>query len=186
MLASIEFNMVDSLVKCEPKIFIYVAIGDHINRLLNLVDYGYHSPRYILDPLTNDVRYMGRFDDGHNDLNPRVSKFQIQNLFQKSQAGLSDVKLFVAMVKKSQKLLLEKYPQSEFHVIFYNYELLVPAMMRELRKAGITVHSILKMVPDYYESQAKYCIHFPSEQHANGKRNKIIANYIVKNILAKK
>jgi hypothetical protein len=188
MLAAIEYNMVDSIVKYKPRIFIYDAIGDHLNRLLNLVGYGAHTPKYILDPITNEVKHVGRFDEiqyNSNLIEQKITDSEFYNLFKKKQAKSSDVTLFVAMVKKSQTILKKKYPESEFHVIFYN-RTLVPLdsiMITALQKSGITVHKITDIVPDYYTALPKYCVSFPTEQHPNGILNKKIADYIVNKIV---
>ncbi len=189
MLAAIEYNMVDSIVKYQPKIFIYDAIEDHLNRLLNLVGYSAHTPKYILDPITNEVKHVGRFDDiqyNNNVIESKITNSEIYNLFKKKQADSSDVKLLVAMVKKSQMLLKKKYPESEFHVIFYNrtWMPLDSIMIRGLKKSGIKVHRVTDIVPDYYTSLPKYCVSFPTEQHPNGLLNKKIADYIVNNIVS--
>jgi len=188
MLANIENNIVDSVIKYSPKIFIYGAIEDHLNRISNYVGYGFHSPKYILDPQTKEVKYVGRFDnyvDNSGLFKQKIMNSEIYNLFKKKLADTTDVKLFVEMVKKSQQLLKKKFPASEFHVIFYNRscELLGINMINALQKSGIIVHKASDIVPNFNTGYHQYCIHFPSELHPNGKLNSILAKYIVKNIM---
>jgi hypothetical protein len=188
MLTLIEKNMVDSIVKYEPKIFIYALIPDHLNRILDLVPYGHHCPKYILDTNTHEVKYAGLFDDFNNLALSKIKNSEIYGLFKKKKAEISDVILFVKMVQKSQTLLKNKYPNSEFHVLFWDnkFDKIGSLMLKELKNTNISTHIISEIVPDYYRSTRQYCVKFPYEFHPNGKINRKIAAYLVNNVLIKK
>lgn len=192
MLANIEFNRVDSIVKYDPAVFIYVAISDHLNRALNLVGYGSHGPKFILDSKTNEVKYSGHFDDVNvksvpdNFMKQKIINSELYGLFKKKQVDTTDVRFFVEMVKKSQTLLHKKYPSSTFHVIFWdnNWDQTANLMLKGLQNEGILTHKISDIVPDYSTSMSQYCVNYPHEKHPNGKVNRIIADFIVNHIVS--
>jgi hypothetical protein len=189
MLASIENNMVDSIVKYEPKVFIYALIPDHINRMLDLSFFGHHTPKYVLDSHTLEVKYAGHFDDFNNMWKSKIINSELYNRLRKKEANPSDVILFVKTVEKSREILKAKYPNSEFHILFWDngkVDDIGSLMIKELKNANFPVHLVTEIVPDYFKSMDQYCVKYPYEFHPNGKVNRKIANYIVNNILLTK
>ena len=182
MLAAIENNIVDTIVKFSPKAFIYVALPDHYYRILGQHCYNKDALKYVLDPKTGEPICAGHF--GGNWFK-NISNLEIFKLLKPSNED-NNVKLFGAMVLKAKKILLSKYPKSEFHVIFWGYGTpLCLKMEEELRKNNITTHLVSDISPDIIMNLKKYCILYPFEQHPNYRANKLIANYIVNTIIDK-
>lgn len=195
MLAAIEHHMVDTIIKFPPKIFIYSAIPDHVNRILGFTYYDFHGPKYVYDVKTNSPVYLGHFDDNKfkyyqnvflNDFSHFSNLFvdgvrnsKIVSLFRKTTADTTDIKLFAAVVSKSKQLLLQRYPGSEFHVLFWDYnDKLQKAMIRELRENNIQTHLVSDYILDYYPNMKSYQFLPPYEEHPNYKINKLIASCI--------
>jgi hypothetical protein len=182
MLALTEFNIIDTIINYEPKKFIYIAINDHIMRIIGNYHYCRLYQKYILNTSTGEPKNVGRFDKNHclewiRDLG--ISKLLTNNKIQEA-----DFKLFGAMVLKSKKLLLTKYPNSEFHVLFWDLkDYMSNKMIKELQERNIKTHLVTNIVPDYLNNINSFHIWWPYENHPNYKINKLIANYIVTNII---
>ncbi len=183
MLAAIEHNMVAPVLKYPPKVFIYVAMDVHYYRVLGLNCYSRNALKYELDPKTNEPICVGHFGEG---LKNKIENLEIVKFFRKSNTDTQNIKLFGAIILKSKKMLLDKFPNSEFHVILWNFEdSLSKKIQRELIKNKVAIHLVSDISPNIITNPNKYCIHYPYENHPNYKANKIIANYITKKIIDK-
>ena len=172
MLYVIDHNIIDTILKFEPKNFVYIVIPDHIYRMLGQYDWCKTFPKYILDPNTKDLKYMGDFGEIKKHTNELCQ---------------SDFELFGLMVLKSKKILLAKYPNSKFHVILWHCKEMVGNKMVEiLRKKNIDTHVLTNFVPNYAKDRKLYRIRPPYEDHPNYRINLLISNYIVDSIICKK
>ncbi len=185
VLATAESNRLDTLLKFEPRLFVYPVIEDHLNRIKGYHFWNYYSnePKYVLDNQSKEVVRQGRMHD-EGVLYKKVIDSELAGLFQRKQADSTDVDLFVAMVLKTKRLLKKKFPASEFQIVFWNAN--TPGckvMLRKLRENNINPVLITDIMPDYYTSIQNYCIYFPHELHPNRLANKQIAEYLVKNVI---
>ena len=183
MLSAIENKRVDSIVKVDPKFFIYVAIPDHIVRLMGYRNWDQNGPHYILNPNTNEPERIGNFSD---QFWRKIINIELLNRFRKLNLDELDTKLFGAMVQKAKSLLHRKYPKSEFHVLLWHWNNpLGIEMEKELKKYNIETHLVTNIIPDFVEDGRKYCIHWPYETHPNYRFNQKLAKYIVNDIINK-
>jgi len=187
MLAAIEKKIVDTIVKFEPKYFIYQGIIDHVRRAVGL-NWEFRDPKYILNK-NGEAEFAGNYTPEKEPtlIMKRIKESQLAGLFQKQQVDTTDIRLFSEIIKKSQKLLQQKYPNSEFHIIFHDvpYWKISTCICNSLNLPGIKLHKISDIIPDYYSNNSKYVIRLPYETHPNAKTNEILANYVLNNIVKK-
>jgi hypothetical protein len=196
MLAMIEQGRVGRIVDCSPKYAIYVAITDHVRRAAGKVPYGKHSPRYKLDPDGN-VRRDGNFDQNQRTPSPfesqvrwELDKSAIYRALANREQRVSedDVRLTLAIVRRSRDLLAAEYPGIQFHVILWRPWEEDAAIYRELqdgfRQMNIPVHLVEGILPGFTLATAgKYAIS-PVDGHPNALANRIIANYVLTQIVS--
>jgi hypothetical protein len=172
MLYVIEHNIMDTILKFEPSNFVYIAIPDHINRMLGQYDWCKTFPKYILDPNTKDIKYVGKFGKIKKPI---------------SELSQSDFELFGLMIFKSKNLLLAKYPNSKFHVILWDCkEMAGTKILKVLQKRHINTHVVSDFVSNYVKDNKSYVIYPPYENHPNYKINLLVSNYLVDSIICKK
>jgi hypothetical protein len=167
---------------------VYQALGGHVPRTAGIDIWGRGGPRYGLNA-EEEAEYLGRLDKVER------SKFQewIRWQTQKSSIGRrlmewrrpvlpEDDTLFLAIVARSRKLIKEKYPAAEFHVIFWDddagtYQHLVDG----LRERGIAVHLLSKIIPYRDDYEARYTL--PLDGHPAPAAHRRIAGYVVTNLI---
>jgi hypothetical protein len=96
------------------------------------------------------------------------------------QSNASDLPLSLAVIRESAQYTRLRYPHSEFHVIFWN-DVLLPLIKQDLEKAGISVHRVRSIVPDYDRNWTQYVLS-EQDRHPNPLLHERIADYLVKNI----
>lgn len=197
MVSMLEHKRVDSIVKVPPKYAFYIAIPDHINRMMNKHDWDEHGPKYILDDNGNAV-YKGHFDDyalpipidWKEKLKIITEKsFVLKTIKQKGNGVNSftkyEVDLFTAMIIKANKLVKQKYPECEFHFIYWsNNSLFENEMYKKLEKEGIVCH-LTKDILENPNNCESNCIKYPYEVHPNAETNGIFAEYIMDMVINK-
>jgi len=189
MLAAIEFGLVEKIVHCQKNaIFIYQAISHHINRASGLSEWDAKGPKYELVS-DNDVRFMGHFDDKNimirKVLNQCNKSFTFVKLFSYQKAITdNNIKLFSAIIKKSENLLTDKYKNVSFYTILWDdkSDKHLDRIKYYLNFYKINVHLISNIIPDINDNKSKYSIS-PNDKHPNALANDIIATYIVENLL---
>jgi hypothetical protein len=200
MLSALEHNLVTNIVKCVgPKVAIYQTIPDHIKRSAGLIPWDYHGPKYILGK-NGEVIFAGHFDDGKM-ITQKIIKYLnkskiyrdiIGNRRFSDQQRDSDIDLFVGIVFASKRDFERLYPGGKFHVIFWDNRFekdekpeKVSGWLRaikSLKDRGVAVHLTSEIIPDYQMNRSKYSIS-PYEGHPNALTNRIMAEYVVHNIL---
>lgn len=183
VLAMAESQMLDTLLKFDPSLFVYPVIDDHLNRIkgYHFWNYIYKEPRYELDENTHEPTKKG-YMYIESPLYKKIFNSQLAGLFKKKQADSTDVDLFIAMIKKTKRQLRKKFPSSEFKIILWNANTVnSKTILNKLRENKIEPILITDIVPDYYENIHKYCIYFPHEVHPNADLNTRIARYLYAN-----
>lgn len=198
MLSALEQGMVESIVECEPKFAVYLVPRSHVLRSAGLSKWDKHGPNFILLP-DGSVKQDGHFDDKSSIVKRAESatfvsrlKAQINKsfLFQKyieNRLPYSDeaINLFLAIVDASKNEFTGRYPGSEFHVIYWDYD---PnhrdtiKILEGLSVKRIKYHLISRIIPDFISQQSKYEIS-ALDLHPNALAQEIIAQYVVDNIL---
>jgi beta-glucanase (GH16 family) len=194
MLSAIENNMLDSIVKGKPRIFIFTAITDHINRVyaLNLKASKHeHVPKYVIDEKNNRLKYEGLYDDPQNLMESRwfskIIKSGMCGYITKKAIDKKNSQLVLAIISKSKELLLKKYPGSQFYVIYWDnvQDNNDSAIISGLRKNGVNVHLASTILPGYSSDKFPlYMIYFPYECHPCYQANKLLSEYIVEKLIS--
>ncbi len=204
MLAKIDHGLVDSIITHKPEFAIYLALPDHINRLMGLVPWLIKGPQYVLDgngeiisssvsiPLCARTKsqlitlpYLYRTSN-------RIILRRNENT-SKNKANWKEndgIKTFVAVVDKTRNLLTSKYPGIEFYVIFWDlYEKdkgFSKAVIEGLTKKAVKTYKVSNIIKDDYNYGNKNPYFIPYDGHPTPLTHRIIANYIVKEIIKKK
>jgi hypothetical protein len=154
-----------------------------------------HSPRYTLDA-AGTVGMRGHFDDGQGP--PSFLRTKLQDQLQKSaivrmlknlQAPTTedDVRLLLAIVRKSRDLLTTEYPGIKFHILLWrNFEYEerdYHALWQGFIQMGIPVHLVDDILPEYDVNPQKYWIH-QEDRHSNALANRLLARYVTTDILS--
>ncbi|MBI5674277.1 MAG: hypothetical protein HZC48_00415 [Nitrospirae bacterium] len=211
MLAQIEHGEADSAIKHRPQYAIYYFIPDNIIRLKGLRWWLIDGPQYVMNrkgdivssPAKKFLLKMNvklRRSYLYNNLYQRLYKVKITSDTQflsninktddrswgegEDEIDLKLIKTFAGVVDKSRKLLESKYPGIKFHTIFWDEEKdLGDVVIEELRKKGIVTHKVTDILPGSFIYDNKNPYRVPYDGHPTPLAHKIIANYIVKEII---
>ncbi len=179
MLSALEHGMVDTLVRPVGKVtIIYQAIPDHVNRVSGLRAGDSHYPRYALND-QGKAEFTGHFNDpGIRHSLRRVHAFRLLDdaLLRRKDS----VPLFTAVVEQSRALLSEKFPGSDFHVLYWDVwdeEQVGDA----LRARAVKVHDISRILGTAAELDRGFMI--PVDGHPNATAYGRLARYAAEQIL---
>ena len=193
MLSAVEHDVVDNIVECKPNYAIYQALVTHVDRAAGLSFWDQHGPRYILDA-DGSVKYRGHFDD---DKTENTIKMKVRNQMEKSfiykkyidrvePVSRAHIDLFIAIIDKTRRLLEERYPGLEFHIILWDKPVIHRELIiRRLKEKTVPVYLIEKVLPGYPKNRTSYAVNPPYENHPNALANERIADYIITHILKK-
>jgi hypothetical protein len=197
MLAAIEHDMVRRVVDTTPRYAYYVAIPGHVWRVAGLVSWGGHAPRYVLDA-DGTVHQEGYFED-RRPLAERLgfgrraagqlNKSAVWRLLSMGESRITDddVRLYFAMVRRSQELLATQYPGIQFRIILWPnqdvpQERAVYEKMRdEFRRLEIPVDLVEDILPDYNRNRERFQIS-SADEHPSALANRLIAQYLLNQI----
>ena len=181
MLAAFENRLENKVATRKPEYIIYQALLDHVKRSAGKVPYFYSSPRYVLNQY-GDVVFTGRFGDGiiRKALWSLKKSHILEHTLFNSSITTDDIDLFVAIIDNAKHIVESRYPGSEFHVLYWDRPLDSKNIdvLRKLHDKTINVHLISRILKD---EMCKYTI--PRDGHPNAYANKLIAEYVTKNIL---
>ncbi len=193
MLSAIENN----LISCNPKYVIYQAHHVHAARSAGYSSWDYHGPKYIIEG--GELVFCGNFDDSeyptytkikrkiYNQLNK--SNFFIKYFSKKDRYTITDndISLFLNIVSTAQEKLIKKFPNVKFHVILWDK---TPSDKTYLKiRKGLNlmtnnIHYVSDILPNLCDDTKKYEIS-KYDTHPNPLAHKLIAEYVVNNILSK-
>ena len=196
MLASLEQGRIADIAQCQPKYAIFQAISDHVPRVAGLSAWDPNGPKFILNE-SGDVVRDGHFND-HSLIPSNFITIKIQKNLQKSlilekiffrprPIYQDDIDLMVGIVNKFNNTFKANYPDSEFHVIFWNTSNATnkQEIIEGMKDHKIKIHLIDDIIPGYKTNSSKYQIS-QYDRHPNVLANQKIADYITKNILKNK
>ncbi len=189
MLSQLEHEVVKNSAKCKPKYAVYQAILPQIERSAGLAFWDSHGPKYVLGS-KGIVEYRGNFDDYPDSISTRIASQLKKSLilskafFSKQQPTKSEVDLFIAIIDASKHRFESDYPNSEFHVILWDSkgEMYRNRVLKGFKQKGIKTHLISNILPNYETEQLRYVLS-DHDKHPNLLANKIIAEYVTKNIV---
>ena len=211
MLAAFETRRVQRIVTVAPRYIIYQAVPYHMERAVGLTTWFPHAPRYRradggrvvpdghLDTFVDITRFstVERFwrtwGPPGEAISQTLRKSLIYDFFVQPLRNLSseDVRFFLDVVLQARDEAARQYPNSEFHIILWDnmfvkhdYLQFLPQVLEELRNQHVRTHLITDIIPDYDASapNSKYDIH-RYDSHPNHFTYRLIASYVVKNIL---
>lgn len=189
MLAALESGLVDSVIECVPTVVIYQAIVGHMMRTVGLSEWDTHGPRYVLADTGEAIR-RGNFDDFDN---PLIGF--LQGNLKKSLTVMAlgygrytnyKMDLMVAILDKSRNLVAERYPGSEFHVIFWDAcatkepEPVARILIDKIVRKNFQLHLVSTIVVDICAKVDEYMIQ--GDGHPNKTAHDKIARYVVREI----
>lgn len=197
MLAAIEHGLVRRVVDTTPPYAFYIAIPGHVWRVAGRVAWGGHAPRYVLDA-DGTLHQAGYFGD-RKPLGERLglrrglrqlNKSAIYRTLSKGDSRINDddIRLYLAVVRRSQELLTAQYPGLQFHVILwpsqnvpqgrYAYE-----KMREgFRQMGTSLHLVEDILPGYNTDRSPYILS-SADHHPNALADRLLAQYVLNKIV---
>lgn len=89
----------------------------------------------------------------------------------------------VEIIDASRNLFETKYPESEFHVIYWGPQADIrEEMVSQLRVKNIPVHFVREIIPDYEANEWKYRLH-ERDPHPTKTAYSLVAEYISRNII---
>ncbi len=187
MLAELENGIVSQDINCRPRYGIYWGIVDHAQRVAGKELWTKSSPRYVQSKSRLGVEYRGHFNDP--PAHPWLAA--LRSLLQKSLFAdrlmksiyRSDIKLMADIVRQSADLFLDRYPGSEFHIIFQdepgNWR--SAAILEALESRHLIVHPVSTILPGYARSPETYLI--KNEGHANALEDRLLADFVISDIV---
>jgi hypothetical protein len=192
MLAEIEHGMVRRVVDTSPRYAYYVAIPGHVWRVAGLVSWGGHAPRYVLDS-DGTVHQEGHLEDRkplHERLGihrgvRQLKKSAIWRMLESPDSPITDddLRLYFAVVRRSQELLNAQYPGIQFRVILWpvrndpTYEKLRDGFLR----MGIPLDLVEDIVPGFKTDRSGFILS-PADHHPNAVANRLIAQHVLSEI----
>lgn len=185
MLAAIETGLVDRVVHCQPKYAVYQAMPHHILRAAGKWSWDWRGPRYVLDERGEAVR-SGNFSDQRSpalEKSALVRRFRPEHEPTIGEVTPEDIRLLYAIVAKSRRLLLERYPGIEFHVIEWDTDEAGPTvgLFTGEHQDSYHVHMISKILPARDDAEKAY--HLSPDIHPSPLTYRLIADYVVEKIL---
>ncbi len=182
MLAEIEHGIVRSALTHKPQFAIYQVINDHVNRLKGLQPWLINGPHYTLNE--NGVIISS---SSLSPLGARLKGIEIADNKQKDAEQI-EIQTFTGVVKKSKYLLVEKYPGIEFHVIYYDGkdDPFSKSIIKALEEKEINVHRVSRILKDDFWKEKKNPYRIPHDGHPSPVMHRIIADYVVKEIIGKR
>jgi hypothetical protein len=198
MLAAIENGMVRRVVDTAPQYAYYTAIAHHVWRAAGRVARTKNEPRYVLDA-DESVHQAGFYEDSKPlaerlGLGRRVAvqlnksaTWRMLDLHD-SRITDDDIRLYLAMVRRSKELLTIQYPGIQFRVILWRNQdvpegnTIYEKMRDGFRRMGIPVDLVEDILPSYNADPEKFQISF-ADTHPNALANRLLAQYVLNQIV---
>jgi hypothetical protein len=196
MLAEIEQGMVRRVVDTTPRYAFYIAIPGHVPRVGGRVNWGGHAPRYVLDS-DGTVHLAGYF----GDRKPLADRLGIRRgVRQLNKSAIwrtldaidppitdDDIRLYFAVVRRSQELLTAQYPGIQFRVILWpdadpRERPLYEKLRIGFRQMDMPLDLVEEILPGYTTDRSKFILS-PVDHHPDALANQLLAQYVVSKIL---
>jgi hypothetical protein len=197
VLAAIEHGMVRRIVDTTPRYAFFTTMPGHVWGVAGRVAWNGNAPRYVLDA-DGSVHQEGYLPDrksldqllgfGYDSrIKGQLDKSAMWRMFPiQPRITDDDIRLYFAVVRRSQQLLEDQYPGIEFHIILwpnlgederYAYEKLRDGF----RQMGFRLHLLEEILPDYDTNRPRYILG-PLDRHPNALANRLLAHYILSEI----
>jgi hypothetical protein len=196
MLAAIEHGMVARVVDSSPQYVYYIAIPGHVWRVAGRVKWGGHAPRYVLGA-DGAVSQAGYFEDrkpladrlGLTHGVRQLNKSAIWQLLSTRDYPVtdSDIRLYLAVVRRSRELLAAQYPDVRFRVILWWNQAFEPQrpvyekMQEGFRQMGIPFDLVEDVLPGYKTNSPQYVLS-SMDHHPNALADRLLAAQVLKEV----
>ncbi len=196
MLAAIESGMVHRVVDTTPQYAFYIAIPHHVWRVAGRVSWIQHEPRYVLDG-DGTVHRAGYFEDvqplaerlGIKKGIRQLNKSAIWQRLSSSDSPITeeDIRLYLAIVRRSRDLLTAQYPGIQFRIILWpghgaadrpTYTKMRGGFLR----MGIPVYLVEDILPGYNADPQPYRLS-SVDPHPNALADRLLAQFVVTTML---
>lgn len=191
MLSAIENGVVDRVTsKCKETIVVFDTIPDHLVRIAGRTCYGNNIPKYSL--VNNNAIYQGHFNYDNKIFVKIVKKYLnksqtyifIHRLIIQNRESLDPAarsyytKLYIAILKKSYKILNEKYNAKRFIILSWDY--LGKDILTEFDNNYFEHYNATEIIPGFEKNKDKYII--KNDGHSTKYANEILADFLAKQI----
>ena len=174
MLAAIESGMVRRVVNTSPQYAYYVAIPNHVWRVAGRTAWGGHAPRYVLDA-GGTLREAGHFEDRQplalrlglgQTVSGQLNKSATWRTLSMGDSRITgdDIRLYLAVVRRSRDLLTAEYPGIQFRVLLWPNQNVSQqrATYEELqdgfRRIGIPFERVEDILPGYETNRTPFIL----------------------------
>ncbi len=189
MLAALESNVVDNVVDCRPRYIVYVTSWPHVSRVGGHASWNQYGARYVFDD-SGEPERRGFFNDPLAfSVDPReLLRIADRSILYRKVFGgrirKMDLRLLTAIMDKSKRLIEERYPDAEFHVVVHGHprDRRIRELIEVLRTKNLRVHTMREIAPENALVGPEYQI--PGDGHPTALANSIIADYIVTEIMS--
>jgi hypothetical protein len=183
MLAAIEGGLVDDAIDCRPTHAIYQSHPHHVLRAAGKWWWDRYGPRFVLSD-DGEVERKGNFDDGASSLLGAVADSSplAMQLLDNVRPTPEDTALTEAIVDRSRRLLEERYPGIEFHIV--HWDIGDPELFQGWDQRGIEVYAIGEMVDFKNPAWAEEYL-LPHDVHPKARTYALIADHVVAEILGR-
>ncbi len=202
MLAAIEAGMVGRVVDTTPRYVYYVAIPHHVWRAAGRVGWIHHMPRYVPDaegtlqragyfegrkPLGQQLGFGWPIEGLLNGIERQLNKAAIWRrvLVLDSRITDDDIRLYLAMIRRSQELITTQYQGIQFRIILWPGQRGSVAQQSTYEKIrdgfsrmGIPVDLVDDILPGYNTGWEEFQLS-SRDTHPNALANRLLAQYLV-------
>jgi hypothetical protein len=191
MLALLEHNFAEEVVRQPPELAVFLTIPDHLARIEGLGPYSDRYPRYVLNSRGQAVA-AGSFAGRLNPLN-RILKYlnmgwiKATGLFSWSPLAGDTDQLYLAIILSARDQIQRRFPGCRFEVVLWGPESWAadrwsPRMEAGLRKEGISVHRAEEFLPGVRQNLDRYRIS-RMDIHPNALAADLMAGFVVHRLL---
>ena len=197
MLAAIEHGTVQRVVDTTPRYAYYVAIPNHVWRVAGRTAWGGHAPHYVLDA-DGTVRRAGYLEDRKplalrlglgQRIEGQLNKSAIWQMLSMGDSRITDddIRLYFAVVRRSQDLLKAQYPGIQFRVILWpnqqvSQQRATYEKLRDgFRQIGIPVDLVEDILPGYSADRLPFILG-SADHHPNALADRLLAQHVLHEI----
>jgi hypothetical protein len=162
-----------------PAYAFYLAIDDHVRRIAGLAPWDGNGPKYELDLYGNAV-YVGQFHQhpSRKIINLLNRSLIFQNKVAYHLTDSEDEDLFASIVAQSAALFENRYG-GKFFVIYWDDQrnAIEAIRLANLRKRGLRVIPMSKVLPNFRRERKKYLIH--KDLHPNALTHRLLGDFLM-------
>jgi hypothetical protein len=195
MLALLDHNMAEQVVRQPPELAIFVTIPDHMARIEGVTPLSDSYPRYVLDS-TGKAVAAGTFAGTLTPMDRNLRDWNIGGWVRtlgtpwwRPFKGESD-QLYFAMMRSAKDQIQRRYPGCRFEVVLWRgtdrwvSKDWSRRLEAGLRAEGIPVHEAEEFLPGVSTNPDRYRLS-PVEYHPNALAADLMADFVVHRLLAK-